>query len=208
MSAANVAHGKFRIGWQKRMTHSEDSQLRTASLRGKARTRPGDGACFFDEGNFADIISLERKRSRRSMKHPMLMCMDISGLMNPELRNVRSKMQVALAGSVRDTDLRGWFKQDAVVGILFTDIESTLTCIQEILFRRVMGCLACQIDPAVLRIFHVTFLLYADVDRPGDDTVPVPMGPLADLAEHKVAFNLTWKLKSLMEEVTRSVWAA
>jgi hypothetical protein len=205
MTVAMVDTRKYGRDGKKHMNHSSGIRLRTAFFRGKARNHPGDEASFFNERDFIDTLTLERKRSRRSMKPPILMCMDISCLMKPDLNDVRCKLLGALADSVRDTDVRGWFKQDAVVGILFTDIESTSFCIRETLFRRVMGRLACRIDPAVLRKFHVTFLLYADGDRPGDDIVPVPMGPLADLAEHKDAFDLSWKLKSLLE-VTRSLW--
>ncbi len=69
--------------------------------------RPKAAHTFFDEPDFIEMFNLEKKRSQRSMKPLILMRLDISGLMKPNLAYLHHKLQKALAAGIRDTDVRG-----------------------------------------------------------------------------------------------------
>ena len=82
---------------------------------------------ILSEEYFHKMICLERKRAERSGKPFLLMLLD-TGRMLPSERNskVLQNVLAALALSTRDTDLTGWYKAEAVVGIMFTEIAVDL----------------------------------------------------------------------------------
>ena len=177
---------------------SKDVRLRLVSRSGKAQDTSAGSEYFFDEPDFNEMLNLERKRSQRSMKPLILMCLDISGLMKPNLAYARSKLLKAFATGIRDTDVRGWYKRGSVVGILFTDIESASPSVREILFRRVMARLVSQIDPGELFKIKVIFLIYTEGKAHGEAVDRFEMEYHKDLLEKTVKFNLSSKIKSLV----------
>jgi exopolysaccharide biosynthesis polyprenyl glycosylphosphotransferase len=72
---------------------------------------------------FRRMITLERKRSERSRKPFMLLLLDMGDEL-PSERNGRilGKILSALALSTRDTDVTGWYSNNCVVGVMFTEI--------------------------------------------------------------------------------------
>ena len=179
---------------------SKDVNLRLVSSSGKAQDTSGGSEYFFDERDFNEMLNLERKRSQRSMKSLILMCLDISDLMKPSLAYSHHKLLKAFATGIRDTDVRGWYKRGSIVGILFTDIESASPSVRDILFRRVRARLVNQIDPGVLFKIKVTFLIYTEGKAHADAIDGLDMEYHNDLVNKTVKFNLSSKIKSLVAE--------
>ena len=73
--------------------------------------------------DFRRMITLERKRSERSRKPFMLLLLDMGDHL-PSERNGRilGKILSALSASTRDTDVTGWYSNNCVVGVMFTEI--------------------------------------------------------------------------------------
>ena len=71
------------------------------------------------------MIALERKRTERSGQPFVLLLID-GGTCLPSDRNGRvlSKILSALSLSTRETDVTGWYKDHAIVGVMFTDISA------------------------------------------------------------------------------------
>jgi hypothetical protein len=134
--------------------------LRLASDRGKARDVSEGNEYFFDEPDFNEMFNHERKRSKRSMKLLMLMCLDVSGMMIPNCTHEHRILLKAFTTCIHETDVRGWYKQGSIMGILFTEIESASPSVRESLFRRVMAYLVSQAGPSVLFKVKVTFHIY------------------------------------------------
>ena len=74
---------------------------------------------------FRHMIALERKRSERSRKPFMLLLLDMGDDL-PSERNGRilGKILSALSLSTRDTDVTGWYSNNCVVGVMFTEIAT------------------------------------------------------------------------------------
>jgi len=144
--------------------------LRLASNRGKAKDVSEGNEYFFDEPVFKEMLNREMKRSQRSMKPLMLMCFDISGMMIPNCTHEHRILRKAFATCVRETDVRGWYRQESIMGILFTEIESALPSVRDSLFRRVMAHLVSQAGPSVLFKVKVTFHIYPE-GKVHNDTV-------------------------------------
>jgi hypothetical protein len=75
------------------------------------------------ENVFHSMLTLERRRAERSRKPFVLMLMDAyleNGSTNGILKNA---LDVIIA-SKRETDLAGWFKEGAILGVIFTEINA------------------------------------------------------------------------------------
>lgn len=72
---------------------------------------------------FHRVISLERRRTERSRKPFLLMLLDMGNHLTSETvgKNL-NKLLAALSVSTRETDVAGWYKNDSVVGVMFTEI--------------------------------------------------------------------------------------
>jgi exopolysaccharide biosynthesis polyprenyl glycosylphosphotransferase len=82
---------------------------------------------LFDEAAFHRMISLERRRTERSRKPFLLMLLDmgkpmVSQAAAQQAEATLRKIMAALSGSTRETDVAGWYRHDAVVGVMFTEI--------------------------------------------------------------------------------------
>ena len=144
--------------------------LRLASNRGKTKDVSEGNEYFFDETVFKEMLIREMNRSQRSMKPLILMCFDISGMMIPNCTHEHRILLKAFATCVRETDVRGWYRQESIMGILFTEIESASPSVRDSLFRRVMARLVSQAGPSVLFKVKVTFHIYPE-GKAHDDTV-------------------------------------
>jgi lipopolysaccharide/colanic/teichoic acid biosynthesis glycosyltransferase len=87
--------------------------------------RAGQTYSVLGEEPFHRMIALERKRTERSGKPFLLMLLD-AGHCLPADKNgrVMGKILSALALATRDTDVTGWYKDHAIVGVMFTDINA------------------------------------------------------------------------------------
>jgi lipopolysaccharide/colanic/teichoic acid biosynthesis glycosyltransferase len=76
-----------------------------------------------NEGTFKRIISIERKRTERSRKPFLLMLLDTGNRLGSE-KNGKALDSIvsALLASIRETDVTGWYKSRATVGVLFTEL--------------------------------------------------------------------------------------
>jgi lipopolysaccharide/colanic/teichoic acid biosynthesis glycosyltransferase len=72
---------------------------------------------------FLRMLDLERKRSERSRRRFVLMLLESGSLLTTS-DNAKSLERVvgALSNSTRETDIKGWYREGAVVGIIFTEI--------------------------------------------------------------------------------------
>jgi len=76
-----------------------------------------------NEGTFKRMISIERKRTERSRKPFLLMLLDTGNRQESE-KNGKALGSIvsALLASIRETDVTGWYKSRATVGVLFTEL--------------------------------------------------------------------------------------
>ena len=96
--------------WNDSLVSSDDSKARNNVI--------------LDEASFRNMITLERKRTERSRKPMLLMLLDAGNCLPfDKSGRVLSNILAALSLSTRDTDVTGWYKDQSVVGVMFTDIS-------------------------------------------------------------------------------------
>jgi exopolysaccharide biosynthesis polyprenyl glycosylphosphotransferase len=116
------------------------------------------------EEYFHRTICLERKRAERSGKPFLLMLLDIGNAIPVEKNSkVAQSVLSALALSTRDTDVAGWYKQDKVVGIMFTEIAPDMKkSILATILMRVSGSLKDCLSLEQFSRIGITFHLFPE----------------------------------------------
>jgi hypothetical protein len=115
---------------------------------------------FFDETHFKKMFDLERKRTQRSGTPFIFVLIHIAGLEDSCPTGRLKNLQKALTSSFRETDFRGWYRQQSVIGIIFTDLQSVGEDTRAILFGKLLDALASRIEPDELRAIYITFHTY------------------------------------------------
>jgi exopolysaccharide biosynthesis polyprenyl glycosylphosphotransferase len=73
---------------------------------------------------FRRMIALERKRSERSRKPFVLLLLDMGDRPSDKNGKILGKISSVLSASTRDTDVTGWYSNECVVGVMFTEITA------------------------------------------------------------------------------------
>ena len=72
---------------------------------------------------FTRMLWLERKRTQRSRRRFVLMLLDPGRLLKAGSKDkTLAKILSSLAQSIRDTDITGWYKDGATIGVIFTEV--------------------------------------------------------------------------------------
>lgn len=81
---------------------------------------------LMDTGLFHSSLTLERRRAERSHKPFALMLIQLNELMGtPSYEKAVEGVVSGLAFATRETDLIGWYENEAVLGVIFTEIDLT-----------------------------------------------------------------------------------
>jgi lipopolysaccharide/colanic/teichoic acid biosynthesis glycosyltransferase len=85
----------------------------------------GTERSILDECSFHRMISLERKRTERSQRPFLLMLLDLGAIMvDGKHAKVIDIVLASLSTSIRETDVTGWQKDRAILGVMFTEIPA------------------------------------------------------------------------------------
>ena len=107
-----------------------------------------DHQCMSEE-SFARMLCLERRRSERSRKPFLLMLVDAEELFQTAERDeILTKILFALRSSTRETDIRGWHRDNSVLGTIFTEFNAgERGSMQEVLLFKVRTALHQRLSP-------------------------------------------------------------
>ncbi|MGA2988161.1 MAG: sugar transferase [Terriglobia bacterium] len=69
------------------------------------------------------MLRVERKRTERSHRRFVLMLLEACGLLKAdENQDAVDKVVAMLSQSTRETDIKGWYKAGAIIGVIFTEV--------------------------------------------------------------------------------------
>jgi lipopolysaccharide/colanic/teichoic acid biosynthesis glycosyltransferase len=143
---------------------SRDRRAQLIPQNGDAGHIGEDGLTLAPEGTFRKVLSLERKRCERSRQRFVLMLIHIGELFQTERGEaVLGGITKALAMSTRETDPRGWYIKDKVVGVICTEIGSgSNDFIIRALRSRVSSALRNDLNLKQMNLIHVSFHVFPD----------------------------------------------
>ena len=75
------------------------------------------------EESFVKMLHVEQKRTERSRRRFILMLLECSALLSSVKRaETIEKILLALLSVTRETDIKGWYKDGSVIGVIFTEV--------------------------------------------------------------------------------------
>lgn len=146
------------------MITKSDGQANTKSMGRSAPPLANLKNDLAPEEWFTRILTLERKRAERSQKLFLLMLLDGGSLFQTNSKEeVLRKLVCALCESTRETDVMGWYKQSATLGVIFTEIGSDdKASIVHPLFTKLSGALCKSLKIEQLNQIHISFHFFPE----------------------------------------------
>lgn len=161
---------------------------------------------FLDQKTFTRMLCLERKRVERSDRRFVLMLLEweAPARSKRELLPAKKILQKLML-STRDTDIKGWYKEDATIGVIFTEIGSgDGKMVANALLERVTTALSNTLSIDEIHQIRISFHLFPEeVPEDGDDRPPdLKLYPdETELAEKKRAALVLKRLLDIVGSV-------
>ena len=164
---------------------------------------------LYNEEYFKDMLCLERKRTERSKKPFLLMTLNIGKILRAydDTKNGENDLVSHIANTLlsvtRETDVKGWFKFEQAIGVIFTEINTLDAGSIE---KKVIESLCTLIEPALVGKVKISFHFFPEEhDNREDDHLPnVDFYP--DIANRNSTNRYAFFLKRVMD-VTGSLFA-
>ena len=148
------------------------------------------------------LLCLERKRTERSGRRFVLMCLDTGNLMKGAKSPLLANLVSAITQSTRDTDLMGWYRDGSVIGVIFTEVGGAEDkCIVQALSNKLTDSLYSALSITEVNEIRLSFHVFPeDWDNEGPD------GPVTSTLQTALSGGINRKkislgLKRLMDIV-------
>jgi len=106
---------------------------------------------------FLRALSLERRRAERSKKRFILMVVSSARGAQNDGGAILARSVEAILAAIRDTDVAGWYQDQAALGVIFTEMGSGESkAIVGALRAKVTAALGANLDAAELASLHIT----------------------------------------------------
>jgi lipopolysaccharide/colanic/teichoic acid biosynthesis glycosyltransferase len=176
-------------------------------LKSPARTEvpaPGiSGIGVLPQPLFTKFLRLERKRTERSRRGFVLMLLDLGKL--PSRRkddDALAKIVDALSQSIRETDLTGWYKDRAVLGVIFTETASVAEgSLVKILSVKVTEALYRALTVGQINEIRLTFHIFPEDWDDDSPDGPVNSSLHVDLAQGFSKRTVSLQAKRMLDIV-------
>lgn len=154
--------------------HSDDesSQLSHRSLRSD----------LLEERALTKALCMERKRTDRSGRRFILMLLDLGGWLTSK-HNVQAfaSFVATLSEGTRETDLKGWYKDGSVFGVIFTEIgNGDAKAIIKVLRDKVTDSLWKTLRVGDLNNIRLSFHIYPEDASQSEDNRPADLALYPD----------------------------
>jgi len=142
---------------------------------------------------FLKLLCLERKRTERSGRRFVLLLLDTGNLLKTAKAPVIATLMSAIGQSTRDTDLKGWYRDGSVIGVIFTEVGAAEDkCIVQALSAKITDSLYDSLSVADVNEIRLSFHIFPeDWDNDGPD------GPVTSTLQMALAGGIDRKKVSL-----------
>ncbi len=128
----------------------------------------------FQVETFHRMLTLERRRAERSRKPFVLMLLDAQAVLEPGNDSpFVERFTSAVCDATRETDLVGWYKEGAILAVIFTELSlEGKRPITEVLQSKVLKSLRDRLGPKLVSYLAVTTHLFPESwDKENPDRV-------------------------------------
>jgi lipopolysaccharide/colanic/teichoic acid biosynthesis glycosyltransferase len=106
------------------IVHARRSEIKGVTLSALSEAASSGERVVLTPEAFRRMIALERKRSERSRKPFILLLLDMGDRPSEKSGKILGKISSVLSACTRDTDVTGWYANDCVLGVMFTEIAA------------------------------------------------------------------------------------
>src|ERR1051326_5764894 len=113
---------------------------------------------IFDDVSFARLLASERKRTDRSHRPFLLLLIELKLRLRDGQRRHRTlakNVVQALHLCTRQTDMIGWYKNNAVIGVIYTELRHE-DCSIDTILARVNAALQAHLLPTQIETLTLT----------------------------------------------------
>jgi hypothetical protein len=144
------------------------------------------------EEDFLRVIWHERKRAERSRKPSVLMLIEMENQFPFEKNGeALEKIHSALAATTRETDVTGWYKDDCVIGVMFTELTTEdRGSIVATVMTRVSAALRDHLSPRQFNQVSISSHLFPDEREDGSSPLGEHAPSYPDLTTRNEAGRL------------------
>jgi hypothetical protein len=117
------------------------------------------------EEHFRTMLAMEQKRAQRCNAPCMLMLIDLRLLLQEKKsRKNFKKLMSAIDASTRETDVKGWYDINRIIGVIFTEFETETV---DLIVTKVKDSIAGSI-PESQSLVQLSYLLFPDDQETSD----------------------------------------
>ena len=116
------------------------------------------------EDAFHTVLTLERRRAERSLRPFVLLLLDSRAVhTNGNGAVFTERLTSIVSDAIRETDLIGWYDQGAVLGVIFTEVNTEAKDpVTEVLYSKVLAALRENLDRKLASNLVVTVHLFPE----------------------------------------------
>lgn len=162
---------------------------------------------FYSAPHFHHMLRIERRRTERSKKPFLVMLLDISGLNTKHNGYVYEKIKPILTSCSRETDIRGWYEHNNVMGVVFTEVASVDDNSMGSIVQKLRKGIIKTLDAEEIKRIKVSFHVFPEDtvnSTINDGLFNIILYP--DLSKQSVSRQATLSIKKLMD-ITGSILA-
>jgi len=155
------------------------------------------------EDVFRRILCWERKRAERSGRCFLLMLVNLESVLQANQRErTLSEILSALYRSTRETDIAGWYREGAILGVMFAEIHKTdRSALENLICGKVAGGLRARLDARQVHRIQLSFHFFPE-DRDQANVGRLTDAELyPDLCERDEARKVAYFMKRSMDIV-------
>jgi hypothetical protein len=132
---------------------------------------------LYHEQYFNELLALERRKCERSKVQALLMLADLSDFHDIHERlKIAKLMREVLSNVTRETDVKGWYSDNAVMGVLFTEMggkEAALPSTPWHIANKCLERLNSHLGPEMFSCIEITWRVLPE-EFPARSTDPRP----------------------------------
>jgi lipopolysaccharide/colanic/teichoic acid biosynthesis glycosyltransferase len=116
------------------------------------------GVAILPEDLFRTLLYLERLRTERSGRHFILMLVECGNLLKRTSGSVLAKIDSAITEPTRATDIKGWYVQNSIIGVIFTEMKpANDKSVLHAISTKITASLQAKLTVGELDAIHITF---------------------------------------------------
>ena len=124
---------------------------------------------FFSEPSFNQMLRLEQKRAERSGKGFLLMLLDLSNLLDESQGRFRALRGIeGVLPCFRDTDIKGWYKKDRVIGIILTEVSVLDDTFKDLVYFKILTHLCDLLGESDAKKIEISLHTFPEDPKNGD----------------------------------------